>query len=177
MEIAQVVQECAQFITKYSETKTFCTPPIPVVFVRLTFFIGSCLGKSVLSETIANIVNYNSKLEKLMQELRDRPVPDIRYGVKQIYEDLSSNCLARADRAGLSEAKKCLDGTRIGILNEIVDWINNTDAATPCIFWLTDKLERGNRPSRTRLLCRPKISACLGRASVSVALDSTNNSI
>ena len=24
-EIAQVVQECAQFIAKYSETKSFCT--------------------------------------------------------------------------------------------------------------------------------------------------------
>ena len=30
VEIAQVVQECAQFITKYSETKTFCMSPIPV---------------------------------------------------------------------------------------------------------------------------------------------------
>ena len=37
MEIAQVVQECAQFITKYSETKTFCTPLIPVDFMKLIF--------------------------------------------------------------------------------------------------------------------------------------------
>ena len=143
METAQVVQECAQFITKYSETKTFCMQPIPVLFVRLTFFIGFCLGKSVLSETTTKVVHYSCKLEKLMQELRDQPVPDIRYGFKQIYEDLSSNCLPRADRAGLNRAKKCLDGMRIEILNEIVDWINNTDAATPRIFWLYGQAGKG----------------------------------
>ncbi|KIM69301.1 hypothetical protein SCLCIDRAFT_19907 [Scleroderma citrinum Foug A] len=55
VEIAQVIQECAQFITKYSETKTF----------------WSCLGKNVLLETMTKVANYNQKLEKLMQELRD----------------------------------------------------------------------------------------------------------
>ncbi|KIM52206.1 hypothetical protein SCLCIDRAFT_573911 [Scleroderma citrinum Foug A] len=127
VEIAQVVQECAQFITKYSETKAF----------------WSCLGKNVLLETTTKVVNYSWKLEKLIQELRDQPAPDIRYGIKQIYEDLSSNCLIRADGAGLNETKKCLDGTRIEILNEIVDWINNTDAATPRIFWLHGQAGKG----------------------------------
>ena len=78
-----------------------------------------------------------------MQELRDQPIPDIPYGIHQIYEDLSSNCLARADRVGLNEAKKCLEGTRIEILNEIVDWINNTDATTPRIFWLYGQAGKG----------------------------------
>jgi len=114
-----------------------------MVFLRLTFFIGSCLRKSVLSETTTRVANYNQKLDELMQELRDRPIPDIQYGIKQIYEDLSSNCLACADRVGLNEAKKCLDGTRITILNEIVDWINNTDAATPRIFWLYGQAGKG----------------------------------
>jgi len=143
VDIAQVVQECAQFITKYSETKTFCMPPIPVVFLKLIFFIGSWLGKSVPSETTTKVVKYTWKLEKLMQALRDRPIPDIQYGIKQIYEDLSSNCLTCADRVGLNEAKKCLDGTRVEILNEIVDWINNTDAATPRIFWLHGQAGKG----------------------------------
>ncbi|KIM56811.1 hypothetical protein SCLCIDRAFT_207037 [Scleroderma citrinum Foug A] len=127
VEIAQVVQECAQFITKYSETKIF----------------WSWIGKSVLNGTTTKVANYNCKLDKLMQELQDRPIPDIRYGIKQIYEDLSSNCLACADKVGLNEAKKCLDGTRIEILNEIVDWINNTDAATPRIFWLYGQAGKG----------------------------------
>ena len=101
--------------------------------------------KNVPSETMTKVVNYTWKLEKLMQELQDRPIPDIQYGIKQIqiYEDLSSNCLTCADRVGLNEAKKCLDGTRIEILNEIVDWINNTDAATPLIFWLYGQAGKG----------------------------------
>ena len=82
-------------------------------------------------------------LEKLMQELRDQPIPDIQYGIQQIYEDLSSNCLACADRVGLNEAKKCLEGTRIEILNEIIDWTNNTDAATLHIFWLYGQAGKG----------------------------------
>ena len=143
VEIAQVIQECAQFITKYSETTTFCAAPTPVVFMKFIFFIGSWLGKSVLSETTTKVANYNWRLEKLMQELRDRPVPDIQYGINQIYEDLSSTCLACADRAGLNEAKKCLDGTRIEILNEIIDWINNTDVATSRIFWLYGQAGKG----------------------------------
>ena len=132
VEIAQVIQECAQFITKYSETKTFCTLPFPVVS-----------GKSVLSETTTKVANYNCKLGKLVQELRDRPIPDIQYGIKQIYEDRSSNCLTCADRVGLNEAKKCLDGTRVEVLNEIVDWINDADAATPRVFWLYGQAGKG----------------------------------
>ncbi|KIM58626.1 hypothetical protein SCLCIDRAFT_1082138, partial [Scleroderma citrinum Foug A] len=127
VEIALVLQECSQFITKYSEAKTFWT----------------WLGKSVLSETTTKVANYNRMLEKLMQQLRDQPIPDIPYGIQQIYEDLSSNCLACADKVGLNEAKKCLEGTRIEILNEIVDWTNNTDAATPRIFWLYGQAGKG----------------------------------
>ena len=78
-----------------------------------------------------------------MQELRDWPIPVIQYGIKQIYKDCSSNCLACADRAGLNEAKKCLDGMRIEVLNEIVDWINDTNAATPKILQLYGQAGKG----------------------------------
>ena len=47
------------------------------------------------------------------------------------------------DRVGLNEAKKCLDGTRIEILKEIVDWINNTDVSAPHIFWLYGQAGKG----------------------------------
>ena len=47
------------------------------------------------------------------------------------------------DRARLNEAKKCLDGMRIEILNEIIDWINNTDPATLPIFWLYRQAGKG----------------------------------
>ena len=78
-----------------------------------------------------------------MQRLRDRPFPNVPYSVKEIYEDIACNFLERADNVGLNEAKKCLDDTRTGILNEIVDWINSNDATTPRIFWLYGQAGRG----------------------------------
>ena len=78
-----------------------------------------------------------------MQEFRDFPVPNIQYGAKHIYEDIASDFLQRAERVGLNEAKKCLDGTRTKILNEIVDWVNTKNAATPRIFWLSGQAGKG----------------------------------
>ena len=71
-EIAQVIQECAQFIVKYSETNSFCmsiTSVLSYSHGSLIFFIGLRLGKNVLSETASKVINYNSKLDKLMQDL------------------------------------------------------------------------------------------------------------
>ena len=78
-----------------------------------------------------------------MQEFRDHPVPNIQYGAKHIYEDFASDFLERAERVGLNEAKKCLEGTRTEILIDIIDWINNKDAATPRIFWLYGQAGKG----------------------------------
>ena len=145
VEIAHVVQECVQFAVKYSETENFCTPVISTVFIITISYLstGYYLGKSVPLETATKVANYNSKLQVLMQELRDRPVPNIQYGIKHIYEDITSYFLDRAEGVGVNEAKKCLDGTRTQILNEIVDWCNNQDAATPRIFWLYGQAGKG----------------------------------
>ena len=78
-----------------------------------------------------------------MQKFRNVPIPNIQYGVKRIYEDTAFNFLEHAERVGLIVAKKCLDGTRTEILNEIVDWINDKDVTTPCIFWLYGQAGKG----------------------------------
>ena len=36
VQIAQVVQECSQFVIKYSETKSFCALVICVIFIALS---------------------------------------------------------------------------------------------------------------------------------------------
>ena len=128
VEIFQVMKECAQFVAKYSETTNFCTPIIPVYPNQTSFAIGRQLGRNVFSERATKVVNYNTRLDKLMQELRDRALFDVPYGLQQIREDLSLDFLACAGRVGLIKGKRCLYGTRIQILNEVVDWINNTDA-------------------------------------------------
>ena len=145
-EIAQVVQECAQFIVKYSETKSFCTSITSVLSYShdsLIFFIGRRLGKNVLSETTSKVANYNLKLDRLMQELRDQALLNVQYNVQQSWENLSLDILAYAGSVGLIMAKKCLDGMRMDVLNEIVDWVNNTDAAALRIYWLYGQAGKG----------------------------------
>ena len=85
-----------------------------------------------------------------MQDLRDRALLDVQVGVQQIgegvqqiWEGLSLDSLACAGQVGLIKGKKCLDGTRTEILGEILDWINNTDPATPPILWLHGQAGRG----------------------------------
>ena len=111
-----------------------------------------------------------------MQELRDQPVPNIQYGIRHIYEDVTSGLLERAERAGLNEAKKCLDGTRTEILNEIIDWIDNEDADTPRIFWLYGQAGKGKSAIAHTIALHARNLGCSDRASVSVALDSTKDS-
>ena len=78
-----------------------------------------------------------------MQELRDRVALDSHDTIHQVREDASLDSLACAGRVGLNQDKQCLNGTRIEILNEIFDWINNPDPATPPIFWLHGQAGRG----------------------------------
>ena len=51
--------------------------------------------------------------------------------------------MAYASGAGLNTTKKCLDGTRGEILQEIVDWIHDPDVNAPRIFWLHGQAGRG----------------------------------
>ena len=38
VEIAQVLQECSQFVIKYSETKNFCALVMPVISIAISSF-------------------------------------------------------------------------------------------------------------------------------------------
>ncbi|KIM56977.1 hypothetical protein SCLCIDRAFT_192048 [Scleroderma citrinum Foug A] len=119
-QIAQVVQEGAQFIVKYAETSSFWRR----------------LGKNLFSETRSRITQYSDTLDQLMQQFRDRELRDIHVNVVNIREDLSLEGLAYAGGVGLNTTKTCLEGTRTEILTEIVDWINDKDPNAPRIFWL-----------------------------------------
>ena len=107
------------------------------------FSIGHRLGKNVFSETDNKVANYNTRLDKLIQELRDRVLLDVPYSARGIREGLNLDSLVCASRVGLNHEKQCLDGTRTQILNEIVAWINNTDATAPRIFWLHGQAGKG----------------------------------
>ena len=149
VQIAEVMQECAQFISHYSETKNFCMwSPLSLIFlVTVHISIGARLGKNILSEkTTTTVTNYNLRLDQLMQELRDRVVLNMHESVQQIWEirdEVYLDSLVCAGKVGLNQAKKCLDRTRMEILNEIIDWINNSNPTTLHIFWLHGQAGRG----------------------------------
>lgn len=119
-QTAQIMHECSQFISNYSETKNF--------WIRL--------GKNVLTETTTAVTRYNDALDGVMQRFRDVAVRDILEDVGRIGDDLQLDGLAYAAGAGLNTTKKCLEGTRTEILSEIVDWINSPEVDSPRVFWL-----------------------------------------
>lgn len=135
--IAQVIRDVAWFIKNYSETTNF----------------WKRLGKNVMdikSETRTRIDGYTKILNDLMQQYRDRAVRDIHTNMHHVVEqvdlirgDLSLEGMAYAGGAGVIKTKKCLDGTRIETLAEIVGWIQNTDENTPRILWLHGQAGRG----------------------------------
>ena len=97
-----------------------------------------------------------------MQEFRDQTLLDVPCGLQQIREDLSLNFLSCAGRVGLNQEKKCLDGTRTQILNEVVDWMNNTDDSTPRIFWLHGQAGKGKSAIAHTIALQAKNLGMLG---------------
>ena len=126
------------------------------------FSIGRRLGKNVFSETDAKVTDYYSRLDKLMQGFCDRALLGVQYGVQQIREDLSLDSLVCAGRVGLNQEKQCLDGTRMQILNEVVDWMNNTDGTTPRIFWLHGQAGKGKSAIAHTIALQAKNLGMLG---------------
>lgn len=134
LQIAQLVRECSQFISNYSETKSF--------WVRL--------GKNAMSETDSMVSSYNEALDMLMQQFRDHAIRDIHIGVQHMLEHgrrvhdqiarveevVHLEGIAYAAGAGLNTTKKCLNGTRVEILTEIVDWIEAPEPGASRVFWL-----------------------------------------
>jgi len=81
-----------------------------------------------------------------MQEFRDRAVHDTSINVPRVldvFEDPNLDGMTYAEGAGLDTTKQCLDGTRVEILKDIVDWINDPDVHVPRIFWLHGQAGRG----------------------------------
>ena len=126
------------------------------------FSIGRRLGKNVLSETNIKATNYNSKLDTLMQEFRDRALLGVQYDIQQIREDFSLDSLVCAGRFGLNQEKQCLDGTRTQILNDVVDWMNNTDGTAPRIFWLHGQAGKGKSAIAHTIALQAKNLGILG---------------
>ncbi|KAG6331043.1 hypothetical protein ID866_8043, partial [Astraeus odoratus] len=124
-QVAAVVEESAEFIATCSEDLS----------VRS--------GMNVLSETNVKVIQYNAKLDLLMQQFRDRQLQDVYPTTQQPIDDHIIDKLSCADKVGASTAKKCLKGTRNKVLEQIKNWVDRNDADTPRIFWLHGQAGRG----------------------------------
>ena len=96
-----------------------------------------------MAETQIAVADYNNALDELMQQYRDRAVRDIHVNVYRVLEDLNLDSMTYAADVGLKTTKKCLDGTRKEILQEIVDWIHDPDVNAPRIMWLHGQAGKG----------------------------------
>ncbi|KIK12665.1 hypothetical protein PISMIDRAFT_689280, partial [Pisolithus microcarpus 441] len=126
-KIARVVSDCAGFIKNYSNTTNF----------------WKRLGKNVVSETQTAIDDYSQALDGLMQQYRDHTIRDIRIYVHRVLDELNLEGMSYVGGASLNTMKKCLDDTRMEILQDIIDWVNDPDPDAPRILWLHGQAGRG----------------------------------
>jgi len=78
-----------------------------------------------------------------MQQYRDHAIRDTHVNVHHGLDDLNLDDVLYAADVGLKPTKKCLDGTRMEILQEIDDWVHDVDVNAPRIFWLHGQAGKG----------------------------------
>ncbi|KAI6137506.1 hypothetical protein EDD17DRAFT_1747892 [Pisolithus thermaeus] len=126
-KISQEIKDAAEFVIKYTQKKNFV--------VRIADSIVHD------AQTIASA--HVKNLSDLMQQYRDRTVRDVQVNMYRVLENLNLEGMAYAGDAGLNTTKKCLDGTRSEILNEITNWATDCDDKAPRILWLHGQAGRG----------------------------------
>ncbi|KAG6333868.1 hypothetical protein ID866_5223 [Astraeus odoratus] len=127
VQIAQVVSNCAEFISKYSEKKSFAPR----------------FAKQFFSDTQSNIDVLHQRLDALMQLYRDRPEEPIHINVQRLSDDFKIDGMRYAKEVGMMTVKQCLDGTREELLADIIHWINDPDPNVPRTFYLYGQAGRG----------------------------------
>ncbi|KAG6329828.1 hypothetical protein ID866_9261 [Astraeus odoratus] len=127
VQLGQVMNNCAEFVTRYSERRNIATR----------------LGKYFLLDTESDIDGFNQRMDVLMQRYRDRALQSTHVTVSRLWEDFKIDGMAYAAGVGLIKTKACLDGTRLDILADIMAWIDDSDANAPRIFWLNGQAGKG----------------------------------
>ncbi|GJJ10331.1 hypothetical protein Clacol_004557 [Clathrus columnatus] len=133
--LAKQTQECAYFIRGYAKKRNF--------WIRVGMNIG---GEPIR----LRVQSYQDSFAKLLAEFQTRSALHTEISVGRLFElnklmgeNLDLNDLPYASGAGLHMGKQCLLGTRVEVLDEIVDWINNDDDDCPRLFWLAGSAGMG----------------------------------
>ncbi|GJJ10744.1 hypothetical protein Clacol_004971 [Clathrus columnatus] len=129
--LAQQTVECAYFIRDYANKKNFCTPAK-----------SRCSYQGAFAKLLEEFQTRSSLHTEILLELNQSTsenissIPSIEPTEYSSGENLDLDNLPYASGAGLSTRKKCLPGTRVEVLDEIIEWINNADDNSPRLFWL-----------------------------------------
>ncbi|GJJ10686.1 hypothetical protein Clacol_004913 [Clathrus columnatus] len=126
--LAQQTVECAYFIRDYAKKRNF--------WMRV--------GRNVIGESVkSRVQSYEDTFAKLLKEFQTHSTLHTEIIVGRLLElsqstneNLDLENLPYASGAGLSTRKQCLPGTRVEVLDEIIEWINNADDNSPRLFWL-----------------------------------------
>ncbi|GJJ09790.1 hypothetical protein Clacol_004014 [Clathrus columnatus] len=126
--LAKQTVDCAYFIRDYAKNANF----------------WARVGKNVIGGPIkTRVQTYQATFSKLLAEFgthlslhTDLSVSRVLESNQEICEVLYLDSLPYAMGAGLNTRKQCLLGTRMEVLDEIVDWINDGDESCPRLFWL-----------------------------------------
>ncbi|KAI6107254.1 hypothetical protein EV401DRAFT_462708 [Pisolithus croceorrhizus] len=154
-KIAQVTSESTQFIRNYSTTKRYWkrtgkdiiseTESIAKYYAEtLSYLIQNYrdpkAGDSKAGESKAgdSKVGESKAGDSKAGDSRDGDSKAGEIEIKSHLEfgDINLEGLACADGAGLNDILTCLDGTRTGVLTEIISWIYDTNESVPRILWL-----------------------------------------
>ncbi|GJJ11126.1 hypothetical protein Clacol_005357 [Clathrus columnatus] len=126
--LAKQTVECAYFIRDYAKVANF--------WIRV--------GKNVIGGPIkTRVQTYQTVFSRLLAEFRTHSSLHTELAVGRVLESNQEICevlyldsLPYAAGAGLNTGKQCLLGTRVGVLDEISNWINDGDENCPRLFWL-----------------------------------------
>ncbi|KIM79211.1 hypothetical protein PILCRDRAFT_74639, partial [Piloderma croceum F 1598] len=128
--MAQQTTECAYFIRDYAMNKSFWE---------------RALKNSLMSDIDGKIKQYEDKFNELKMSFHDRAILQTGITVSRIFCDVESltvdfdlSDMPYANGARFDPDRGCLPGTRGKIIEEISQWINNSDSdAVPRIFFLS----------------------------------------
>ncbi|GJJ10640.1 hypothetical protein Clacol_004867 [Clathrus columnatus] len=107
-------------------------------------------GINIIEPIELRVQSYQDSFKKLLAQFQTCSALHTEISVgrllelnKSTGENLDLNDLPYASGAGLHTGKQCLLGTRVEVLDEIVDWINNDDNDCPRLFWLVGSAGTG----------------------------------
>ncbi|KAG6329742.1 hypothetical protein ID866_9346 [Astraeus odoratus] len=143
VQLGEVVNDCVEFITKYSKRKNIGMLDLLYSFFSLDTISAARFGKHFLLDMQSEIDDFKKRMDTLMLRYQNHTLQSTHVTVARLSEDIKICSMTCAAGVGLMKTKTCLEGTRMQILAEIMSWINDSDVNVPRILWLRGQAGKG----------------------------------